>query len=864
MMKYKQRKLLTVLLAALLFMLNIPMLSVGAITNTYYVSPNGSDEWAGTMNEPFLTLSHAASVMQAGDTCYVRSGIYRETLEAQLKGTEAMPIRFEAYENEEVTISGADELSDWSQHEGNIYVTDMNWDVYNGDGNIVFADGELCIEGKWPNSADLLDRESYARIDSKDGLTIYDADLPSYSISGADVWIASGVGFWSYLSEVTEHDVANHKITLEDVFHSSDYRPIKGNIYYISGSLALLDSANEWYKDTEGGKLYFYAPNGVNPNNIAIEARKREYAINLSDSSYVTFDGINVRGALVNFGDNTNNCTFTNATVETVDCDMPTHQTTYASYQPSALGIMIGGSFNTVSKSEIKNMYGEGITLSGSNNRIINNYIHDINFEHTYSDGIYITGKNHLVSHNTIEKTGRGAIGGTFDSCVISYNDVSDASRLSRDAGVLYFNAHNYQNSEIHHNIIHSSLNNEDIQCGLYFDSFTSSMIVYNNLIYGHEYVTNENDRNDDRYSLLINPNSLCNLFINNTVINYTEKVGGLQMADGNGDRSGSVFLNNLFYSTPFDDDWNQGQDIIYKNNLVGSSLWADVYNSDLTLCEGSAAIDSAIYVPGINDSYIGDAPDCGALEYGEASWSAGHDFNVEYDDEFVLNEQIPFKNLVKNSGFENRIGDEWDVSGTPERFYVSSWSFWGALSKDGYYSLKLKDNDRIEQKFTGLKPNTTYELGLYGRVSGNVILAHKFAESKDSLLNSATVPVKGLSDGMWIRYDNVDFGDGNTFDKIGIGVKSPDTAGTAEVYIDSLESTAVSTLSFTASPNLSGWVWSESALSTTATGNHSVYIKFNGNFSSSGFGAFYLDSESSEDSFYVVLFLTAVKRMHL
>ena len=40
--------------------------------SAYYVNPAGSDSNPGTIDRPFATLAKAASVLQPGDTCYLR------------------------------------------------------------------------------------------------------------------------------------------------------------------------------------------------------------------------------------------------------------------------------------------------------------------------------------------------------------------------------------------------------------------------------------------------------------------------------------------------------------------------------------------------------------------------------------------------------------------------------------------------------------------------------------------------------------------------------------------------------------------------------------------------------------------------
>lgn len=50
----------------------------GLIAKEYHVAKSGSDTNPGTVEAPFLTISKAAMVLNAGDTVTVHSGTYRE------------------------------------------------------------------------------------------------------------------------------------------------------------------------------------------------------------------------------------------------------------------------------------------------------------------------------------------------------------------------------------------------------------------------------------------------------------------------------------------------------------------------------------------------------------------------------------------------------------------------------------------------------------------------------------------------------------------------------------------------------------------------------------------------------------------
>ncbi|MDB6016307.1 MAG: Polysaccharide lyase, family, partial [Pedosphaera sp.] len=66
-------------------------LSALAVQTQFYVATNGVDTNAGTLAQPFLTISKAASVMVAGDTCFIRGGTYRETVTPASSGSAGAP-----------------------------------------------------------------------------------------------------------------------------------------------------------------------------------------------------------------------------------------------------------------------------------------------------------------------------------------------------------------------------------------------------------------------------------------------------------------------------------------------------------------------------------------------------------------------------------------------------------------------------------------------------------------------------------------------------------------------------------------------------------------------------------------------------
>ncbi|NGZ96206.1 MAG: hypothetical protein CV089_08780 [Nitrospira sp. WS110] len=60
---------------------------------TYYVATNGSDSSPGNETYPFKTIAYAVGKMVAGDTTYVRGGVYSKPPAFHRSGTESAPIK---------------------------------------------------------------------------------------------------------------------------------------------------------------------------------------------------------------------------------------------------------------------------------------------------------------------------------------------------------------------------------------------------------------------------------------------------------------------------------------------------------------------------------------------------------------------------------------------------------------------------------------------------------------------------------------------------------------------------------------------------------------------------------------------------
>ena len=78
-----------------------------AAVHVYYVSPNGSDGNAGTINAPFKTITAALNKAVPGDTVIARGGTYYERVNFPKSGTSDKLITLKAYAGEKPVIDGS-------------------------------------------------------------------------------------------------------------------------------------------------------------------------------------------------------------------------------------------------------------------------------------------------------------------------------------------------------------------------------------------------------------------------------------------------------------------------------------------------------------------------------------------------------------------------------------------------------------------------------------------------------------------------------------------------------------------------------------------------------------------------------------
>ncbi len=117
----------------------------------YHVSIQGNNQAKGTVDQPFRTISHAASLAMAGDIVIVHAGIYREWVNPANGGTEEHRIIYRSAGDGEVVITGAERISDWKPEGDEVWSTEVPNSIFDLRNPFeVELSGDWLFDGEFP------------------------------------------------------------------------------------------------------------------------------------------------------------------------------------------------------------------------------------------------------------------------------------------------------------------------------------------------------------------------------------------------------------------------------------------------------------------------------------------------------------------------------------------------------------------------------------------------------------------------------------------------------------------------------------------------------------------------------------------
>jgi hypothetical protein len=651
----------------------------------YFVSPQGSDEAAGTREDPVASLHKAASLVGPGDTCYLREGIYREVLRPQRSGRPGAEITFANWRNERVLISGADVIAGWKDEGNGVYSAPMPWRL--GPDHQFFADGTMLSEACWPapGSTPLFQpNRAVASGGSATTLVCPQIPGPDNAWKGARLWCAGGAAWICWTSDVTAYDADSHTVTFKQP-RERWYTPRQGSLFVLRGLRRALHAPGQWFYDAQEKRLLLVPPEQKDIASLVVEAKRRRDAIDLSGRSHIRVHGISLSAAGIRTDSGSSHIV-----LENVHGRYVAHSNVGDVSGKS--GVLINGTDILLLSCDFGYSSGSVVHVSGRDHRIINCHIHHGGYGGLWRGTVVLSGRRILFSHNTVRHAGRDLISthGLMES-LVQYNDVSDAGWLTKDLGMFYGHNTDFANTEFRYNLVRDN-HAEHCAMGIYFDHLSHNTIVHHNVVW-----------NVGMDPIRINNPSYCGLVFNNTC-SQTGKVGTFDHSHRN-DLFASRYFNNIF---------NQSIDLpehvaTYNNRILHSPSFRDPARQDYRLAE---PVDEAV------GAY---APD-GAL------WRAGCDLKHPPSPLPVYRApQVDWMNVIRNACFELGTLEGWQKTealraelvqgnGWGNPIHGSSKAHATGTSK---YELRLgPGRDGVRQLVEGLSPGVTYALSAWVRVS--------------------------------------------------------------------------------------------------------------------------------------------------
>ena len=286
------------------------LFSSSIFASVYYVSPTGNNNNKGvSKTQAFQTVQYAIDQMRSGDKLMVMDGYYFGAL--KLKSG----ITIKAIHPRNVTFSGAALVkTTFEKYSGGIYRTPI------GAKNIkqLFFNNKPMTWAQWPNiqwSENWNASKKWKSATNGTGPGILSSnafsEINGLDLKGGYCFIRYGKGNSCYSRRIesfdgktlnwNDEDFYDKKRTGEDgprgskeallsLSESHNWHPNKSR-FFLAGDLDLLDAEGEWF--VEDDFLYFYPPEGTDPNKAEVVVSTLDYVINEDKSlSNITFEGI--------------------------------------------------------------------------------------------------------------------------------------------------------------------------------------------------------------------------------------------------------------------------------------------------------------------------------------------------------------------------------------------------------------------------------------------------------------------------------------------------------------------------------------------------------------------------------------------
>ncbi|MCF6351042.1 MAG: right-handed parallel beta-helix repeat-containing protein [Flavobacteriaceae bacterium] len=408
-------------------------------STTYYIANDGLDSHtslqAQSPNTPWKTLNKVNNlILSPGDSVLFKRGdTWRGEIIASHSGALSSHITYGAYGVGDVgnapIISGAEVITGWTHHQGNIYKATVPQAI-----NQLFFNSSRLVLARHPNTG-------YFTIDaSPDSVTLVDNDLTTtVDWTGARAHIRSHR--WTLNSkDVVSFNAGTSALELDSETH---YGIKPGWGYFLNNKLEALDTAGEWYYDQNTNEVYLWMPNGNSPSTYQIEGSVYTNGFTLNQKNFITINGFRFEYQAENGieASESSNLNIKNNLM----------------YYPNSTGVFLGSGIylgagetnNFLDNNIIRGANHYGVIFNSKNSTFSNNSIENTSLIQSVNASgfgdfccsgraINVLGDNNLIRSNKINNSGYNGIGFDGQNTILEYNFITNSCLSLDDGGGIY------------------------------------------------------------------------------------------------------------------------------------------------------------------------------------------------------------------------------------------------------------------------------------------------------------------------------------------------------------------------------------------------------------------------------------------
>jgi hypothetical protein len=644
-----------------------------------YVATTGDNGNPGTVEQPLRTIQAAADRMNPGDVCLIREGTYREVVKIERSGQPDRPLRFEAYQNEQVVVDGTETVTGrWQPYKGSIYRIGATKGIKQ-----LFVGREMMIEARWPNMRfdQRFDRDCWAKVDmgSTHGRIVCDALAQTgLDCTGAMACLNVAHQWWTWNRPITTHKAGSNVLEYPaNLVGLCNYDPAINkdkeylakawgdDYFYLFGKLEFLDSETEWFQDPQSGDLYLFAPGGVDPTTLEVRYKLRDYSLLAQSRHDVQIRKLKFFATTFRL-DDCDRCL-----VEGCELLYPSFSRTITEYderRSESVFTKVVGNHNTIRRCALAYTNNLGLMVMGSENTVDDCIIHDVNWYGTLIypalqlsasphlgvnwfdtiqypptartiDNSDITSRGNVASRNTLFNGGSSLLVYQAADTVIEYNHVHNGGRACKDVSLIYGCWPFSRGSIVRYNWVHGCVTDGysgrggSGGIGIRADDQSRNNSIHHNVVWdcgqigivvkGEDHrifnntVFNIGTANDPQFDIMAETGA------------EPIKIWAVQWPQLLRQNQWTLVVNNLCrhltFSHKITDNLSDSDRV--HHNLRGldiAVLLQDAAGLDFRPAAGSPLIEGGVVLPGFTDGFKGKAPDLGAYETGGEEWVAG------------------------------------------------------------------------------------------------------------------------------------------------------------------------------------------------------------------------------------------------